>query len=103
MPTFAVSVPHGLDRASATARMAGMMDRVRQKFPNQVSNIEESWEGNVMTFRFTTYGFPIQGKAFVEDAQVRLEGELPFAAAMFKGRIEASIRDEVVKILQDGS
>lgn len=99
MPAFSVSAPHSLGRQSATERLHGVMGKVQQKYPNQVSDLEESWDENVMSFAFTTYGFRIKGQAQVDDDQVRLDGELPFAAMMFRGRIEQSIQDELVKML----
>lgn len=100
MPAMSVTAPHTLGKEAAIKQMTGIMERMQKKFPNQVSGIEESWNGNVMNFQFSTYGFRIKGQTTVEESEVHLTGELPFAAVMFKGRIEQSIQDEIVKALQ---
>jgi hypothetical protein len=99
MPGFDITAPHDLGQEQAIERLKGFVGKIGQRFPDQVSNLQESWNGNVLDFSFTTYGFTIKGAATVEPSQVRLEGELPLAALMFKGKIEQSIRDEVGKVL----
>ena len=47
----------------------------------------------------TTYGFTISGKLTVDDSSARIEGQLPFAALAFKGKIEKSIAEEMQKQL----
>jgi hypothetical protein len=99
MPAFLVTAPHTLGQEAAIQRLHGIMDKVQQDYPNQVSELKETWAGNVMSFAFKTYGFHISGTLTVEEHEVRLNGDLPFAAVMFKGRIEQSIRDELVRVL----
>jgi hypothetical protein len=99
MPGFDITAPHALGQEPALERLKGFMAKIAERYPNQVSNLKEDWNGNVLSFSFTTYGFPIKGTASVEPEQVRLKGDLPLAAMMFKGKIEQSIRDEVAKVL----
>jgi hypothetical protein len=44
-------------------------------------------------------GFTISGKLTVQDKLAKVEGQLPLAAAMFRGRIEESIKSEMQKEL----
>jgi hypothetical protein len=99
MPGFDITAPHALGQEAAIDRLKGFVEKIGQRFPDQVSNLQEQWNGNVLDFSFTTYGFKIKGAATVEPEQVRLKGDLPLAAMMFKGKIEQSIRDEVAKVL----
>ena len=64
-----------------------------------MSNLEEAWQGNRLDYGFSTYGFNIKGDLTVEPDEVKINGALPFAAMMFKGMIEQSVRDELAKVL----
>jgi hypothetical protein len=99
MPAFSTQVEHQLGREKATERLKGFLEKVRDRYQSQVSNLEGAWSDNVLTFAFTTYGFKIKGTLVADETTVALNGELPFAAIMFKGRIEQSIRDELAKAL----
>ena len=52
-----------------------------------------------LNFGFTTFGFPIKGAIAVEPAEVKLDGDLPFAAMMFKGKIEQEFKDALTRLL----
>jgi Putative polyhydroxyalkanoic acid system protein (PHA_gran_rgn) len=64
-----------------------------------MSNLEEQWDGNRLEYAFSTFGFNIKGDLNVEPGEVRVNGSLPFAAMMFKGKIEQSVREELEKVL----
>ncbi len=98
MPSFNMEVPHQLGRDAAIERLKSFIDKVRNR--NDVSDLQESWQENVQTFSFKTFGFTIEGATTVEDDRVKMEGKLPLAAAPFRGRIEGSIQEELTKMLQ---
>ena len=99
MPKFSTSVPNPLGKENARSAVAGLLDRVTEKYGDQVSALEQSWEGDTLNFSMTTYGFNITGNLVVAEEAVKIDGDLPFAAAMFKGKIEGSIRNELEKCL----
>jgi len=99
MPKMSVSVPHGLGKEQAMEKLKDFMPKIRERYQSQVSNLEESWAENVLNFGFTTFGFPIKGALTVEPGEVKLDGDLPFAAMMFKGKIEQEFKDSLVKLL----
>ena len=99
MPKFSTAVPNPLGKDTARSAVEGLLSRVTEKYGDQVSSLEQSWEGDTLSFSMTTYGFKITGNLVVEDEQVKIDGDLPFAAAMFKGKIEGSIRTELEKCL----
>ena len=69
MPKFNVTVPHTLTQAEATERLNRFADILREKFKDSVSDLEQTWEGNALAFRFKTFGFPISGKVTVGDKE----------------------------------
>jgi hypothetical protein len=99
MPSLQLTFPHQLGQEEAVSRLRRLLTKVKDKYQDQVSNLQESWNDNKLTFGFTTYGFNISGNVLVEPAQVRLDGQIPMAAMIFKGKIESAIRDQMAKEL----
>ena len=99
MPKMAVEVPHSLGLEEALKRVNDFLPKVREHFKGQVSNLEESWVGNVLNYSFSTFGFGVKGKMAVEENAVKIDQDLPFAAMMFKGKIEESLRKELQNLL----
>jgi putative polyhydroxyalkanoic acid system protein len=102
MPKFNVTVPHMLSQQEATERLNRFADILRDKFKDSVSDLNQSWEGNALAFRFKTFGFPLSGKVTVGDKNLVVDGDLPFTAMMFKGKIESSIREQLERLMTSG-
>lgn len=103
MPKFSVTVPHAQSREDATKLLDRFIDEVvLRKFKDSVSDLEQHWEGDALTFRFKTFGFQISGKCTVSDKDVVVDGDLPFTAMMFKGKIESSIREQLERLMTSG-
>ena len=99
MPSISLAVPHTLGQEEATSRLKHGFGNIRQTYQQHVSDLEETWDGNVLTYRFKAFGFTIKGTVAVEPSEVKLNSNLPLAAVMFKGTIEQQIRDQVTKLL----
>ncbi len=95
MPAFKAEVAHSLGQAEAIARLKDFLDRISQRYKDQVSHLEGQWDDNILTFSLTTYGFTLTGTLTVEEESARVEGQLPFAAVAFRGKIEKSIAEEI--------
>jgi len=99
MPKMNVTVPFAMSQADASEKLKGFVGKIKERYQGQVSNVTEEWVGNVLKFAFTTFGFTIKGDLNVQDNQVVLDGDLPFAAMMFKGKIESEIKENLTKLL----
>ena len=99
MPEFSTEISHSLGKEEALARLKSFLDQVSERYKDQVSELKGEWNDNVLNFMLTTYGFTVDGQLTVEEDAARLHGKLPFAAAMFKGKIEGSIASELKKAL----
>jgi Putative polyhydroxyalkanoic acid system protein (PHA_gran_rgn) len=99
MPSLSITTPHSLTQEEATARLKTFFEKLKARHSDKVSNLEESWEDNRLNYAFSTYGFHIKGDLAVEPGEVKVNGTLPFAAMMFKGKIEQSVREELEKLL----
>jgi hypothetical protein len=99
MPKFGVQVPHQLTQQEARERLGKFASALGEKFREQISELEQSWEGDTLRFRFKTFGIPLSGGITVGEKQLDLAGDLPFSALVFKGKIESAIRDELQKLV----
>jgi hypothetical protein len=94
-----MSFPHGLGRETALERLRARLAKLKERHGEKVSNLRESWSDNILDFGFSTYGFAVQGKITVEENAVNLDSQIPFAAMMFKGKIEQELRDQMTRVL----
>ena len=99
MPGFSTEVSHSLGKEAALEKLKGFLDQVQQRYSKEISDVDGSWTENVLTYEFTTYGIKIDGTLTVEDESVKMDGNLPFAAMMFKGKISDSIRVALEKAI----
>ncbi len=100
MPSIALSIPNPLGQQAASDKLKAFLGRLKERHQDKVSNLEEKWtDDHHLDFGFTTYGFSIKGDLAVEQDAVKMNANLPFAAMMFKGKIEQAIRDEMGKLL----
>jgi len=102
MPKFSVSVPHTLPRDEVVSRLEQFETILRQKFKDSVSELEQKWEGEDVAFRFKSFGMTIAGKTKILENQLAVEGDLPFSAMMFKGKIESAIREQLDRLMTQG-
>ena len=99
MPKMSVTVPHQLGQAEAAKRLGGFMEEVQKKYADQLKIVEQNFGETGGTFAFKTMGMTISGRIEVRESEVLVECDLPFAAMMFKGRIEKEMRESLVKVL----
>src|SRR5689334_1949233 len=99
MPKSSTSVSHTLGEAGAIERLKNFATKIKEKHADRVSDLEEEWTGNVLKYGFTTFGFKIKGTLTATADEVKIDTDLPFAAMMFKGKIEQEIRDRLTKVL----
>lgn len=99
MPKFHVEVPHSLTPDEARERLDRFVDILRQKFQDSVSELDQSWDGDTLRFKFKSYGIPLQGGIAVLEKSLSVDGEIPFTAMMFKGKIESSIKEQLTRLV----
>jgi putative polyhydroxyalkanoate system protein len=99
MPKFGVRVPHELTQEEAHSRLERFAESLQQKFQDQVGDLQQSWEGDTLQFQFKSYGIPIKGGITVNENDLNLDGELPFSAMMFRGKIESAIREQLERLV----
>jgi len=99
MPKLLTTIPHSLGEEEATRRLRDGFRDIKASSRDQVTDLEEVWEGNTLAFSFNGFGFPIKGTVVAEPREVKVAAVLPFAAMMFKGMIERQVRERLSKLL----
>jgi putative polyhydroxyalkanoate system protein len=99
MPKFGVTVPHQLTKDDARSRLERFVEVLQTKFEGKVSDLNQSWEGDTLKFSFKTFGIQLTGGITVYDNELKLDGDLPFAAMMFRGKIESDIKEQLERIV----
>jgi hypothetical protein len=95
-----IEVPHQLTADEAKGRLERKAEFLQSRFGDQVKDMTQSWVGNVLNFGFKTMGMRFDGSVGVEDQRVVVNGDIPFAAMMFKGKIESEVRQHLEQILR---
>lgn len=99
MPAFSADVPHSLGRDMARERLETFLQKIGEKYKGQINDLDGAWDGDLLNFAFSTFGIKIKGQMQVEDDKVTMNGELPFSAVMFKGKIVGGIQEALEKVL----
>ncbi len=99
MPSFSTEVPHHMGKSAAKARLESFLSTIEKKYKGQIGQLQGDWLDDVLKFSFSTFGIKIDGRLTVEEDKIVLDGELPFSAMMFKGKISQGIKDAIEKEL----
>ncbi len=100
MPKFNFTVPHQLSAEDAKSRLERLADSFKAKYKDNLGDLQQGWEGDRLSFGFKTFGIKVSGKIDVADDAIAVEGDLPFSAMMFKGKIESEMRQQLERLLK---
>lgn len=99
MPKMNLTVTHRLSQEEALRRVQGLLEDLRSQYSDQISDLREQWNDNKCQFSFSASGFSVSGTLTVTSSNVELSGDLPWAASLFKGKIESTIRERAEELL----
>ena len=100
VPKFKIDIPHSLDKEEVRSRLGHFTEALVAKSKDQVSDLSQSWSGDTLSFGFKTFGIKIAGDIHVQDDRLAVDGELPFSAMMFKGKIESEIKAQLGRLVK---
>lgn len=103
MASFQTVVPHQLGLAEARARLESVLPELAAGFGDHVSELVGTWQENELQYGFTAVGMKVSGRIVVEELAARVHCQLPFAAMLFRGRIEQEIRTHLAHALKPHS
>jgi len=99
MPNIEMSLPHSIGKEEALSRIKNLLGNVQSRFAGQLQNVQQDWNDNEGSFSFSVMNMPVSGRLTVNNNDVALDGKLPLAAALFKGKIKEVIMEEAKKVL----
>jgi hypothetical protein len=97
MPKVRVAVPHALSVEAALEKARPALEKTVSDF--QGHDLQLDFSGTQGTFRFKSLAFTIQGSVQVDSSQVAVEIDLPFAALMFKDKVEKAVNKNLSRAL----
>jgi hypothetical protein len=99
MPRLTLEVSHALGLDEAVQRLKDKFAAALAEHRDRLSHFREEWQDHTLSFAFQTMGMAVSGHVAVEPNKVKLDADLPLAAAFFKGAIEDRLRREVGHVL----
>ena len=99
MPKIELNIPHSLTKDEALTRIQNFLPELKAEHADRIMDLEESWNGDIGVFSFKISGFKVSGSLEVGESSVVIKGDLPFAALLFKGTIEDTIRTKAMELL----
>lgn len=101
MPTIEVRTDHQLTAAEAVEKLRLFGESLKQKHGGEVEIMKEQWHDKTLDFSLAAKGVTIDGELVVDDDQALVRCRLPFAAMLFRGRIENDIQKTLRAALTD--
>ena len=98
--TITVNIPHKLTQEQARERLKTGLSDLRTKYAANVSNFEETWTGDQMSFKLTAMGQSLTGRMDVLADSVKLAIDLPWLLAAFAEKFRPNIEREGRKMLE---
>jgi hypothetical protein len=99
MPGLTVSVSRQLSQDQALRRIKTVVAQAKVQHSGKISDLHESWNGYLGAFEASGMGQKGSGTVAVNPSDVTIQIMLPFAASLFKSKIESGIRDTLTRIL----
>jgi len=100
MPKLEIKIPHTLSQQEALIRIQNVLPKLKAQHSDKISELDETWSGNICNFKFKLSGFKVSRSVIVEDSVVIITGDLPFLAVPFKSQIENTIRQQTEVLLK---
>jgi putative polyhydroxyalkanoic acid system protein len=92
MSNLTISIPHNLSQGEALKRIKNALAQAKAEHSGKIKNLQENWNGSVGTLSGSAMGHAASGTITVNASEIVFDLALPFAASLFKGKIEAGIR-----------
>lgn len=99
MSSLNLNIPHNLSKEEALAKIKNLLTNLKQEHKDMISDVHENWQDNKGNFSFKAKGFNLAGDIVVNDSNVQINSDLPFAVSFFKGAISDLITKKAKTLL----
>ncbi len=100
MSTLEMTIPHNLPQEEALQRIKKLLSETTREHGDRIQDLQETWSGNTGNFSFKAQGYDISGTLTVNPSSIELQGKIPFAVSLFKGRITKMIDEKAAELLR---
>lgn len=100
MSKLNLNIPHELPKEEALDRIKKLLGNLKEEQKDTISNVKENWQGDAGDFSFKAKGFDLAGNIKVNDSNVEINSDLPFAVSFFKGMISSVITEKATTLLK---
>lgn len=96
-----VTIPHKLGKAEARTRIAnGFAQLTGQLGAMPLSSMQQAWDGDRLSFSAQTLGQTFTGRIDVNDADIRIEVDLPAFLANLADKIAGRLKRQGTLLLE---
>ena len=99
MAKFITAVEHQLGSSAAQSRLQDFITQMTTQHDDTIESMDGTWNDNVLTFELTAMGMKVAGTLAVNDDVIEIQGTMPFALSLMRGRMEKTIEQELRKLL----
>jgi hypothetical protein len=99
MSSIQVTVHHKLTEHEAMARIQKLVTNLKHEHGEKISNIEEEWHARSGKFQFNFHGMHLAGTINLHPGTVEIQGKIPLAFVLFRGKIKDVIKEKASDLL----
>ena len=100
MPIVSVSVPHNQNPDDVVKSAQPHIEKLVDGFEGR--DLEMEWNGHNAEFVFTSLAFKIKGTVAVDNEKIAVDVDLPFAAIMFKDKVQKALTKHLTRAVETG-
>ena len=95
-----IKYPYDGGKDKAYEKIDSLLSELETKYADQISELYKEWNDSkdFMNFKFKVRGFSVVGDIKIEEKKVILNGKLPLAGKIFKGKIKSTIEDTLKEL-----
>ena len=93
------AVEHQLGAPTAQSRLQVFITQMTTQYSDTIDSMDGTWDNNVLTFELTVMGMKVSGTLTVNDDVIEIQGTMPFALSLMRGRMEKTMEQELRKLL----
>jgi putative polyhydroxyalkanoate system protein len=89
-----VTVEHNTTKDIARAKIEQRLHSLLGQFGHKADELEHEWYGDTLNFKGKAKGLKVEGTVEITNAEVIIDGKLPFIAMPFESRIKEAVQKE---------
>jgi len=101
MPSMQVTIHHSLTEHEAMSRIQHLLAKLKHEHKNKISDTQEEWHSRHGKFQFAIKGFNLSGTVDLHPGIIEIHGKIPFALALFRGKIKEVIKEKAKEVLAE--